>query len=381
MHAREITLNTTIKSIATAAILAAATPAFAGGVTVAEEGNSKLKLEALMFLNTYHQKTDTRTTAGVDSVSKTTGLNVDRAYFTAKYYMNENWMMRITLDAGNDQSLAGKKQNVFLKAAYVEGKLAGDALVLRVGQSHTPWIDYEQSLWKHRYVSQVFTDKYKFDDSFDLGFGLKGSLADGMVKYFVTETNGTGYGNAARRGSIDLNARIGLYPVEGLTMDFQFRDGKRGTKTSTSKGVKSALMQAMLSYGTSDFRLGANYIQNKDKAEDATASISHGGNVSSAYVTAVAGDQAKNNAYAVWGWANFGGGFGAFARYENMKTKLNNAATKEKLTRYMGGIEYTVTKGVKFALVGDATKLSNRGGVSANTRKDTRIGLFTEVKL
>jgi len=56
MHAWERTLNTTMKSIAAAAILTAATPAFAGGVTVAEEGDSKLKLEALLFLNTYSQK-------------------------------------------------------------------------------------------------------------------------------------------------------------------------------------------------------------------------------------------------------------------------------------------------------------------------------------
>ncbi|MFC1626531.1 hypothetical protein ACFL19_02370, partial [Pseudomonadota bacterium] len=110
------------KIIATAAMLAFATPAFAGGVVVAEDGPSKLKLEALLFLNTYAQKADTTTAAGTVS-TKTQGLAVDRAYFTAKYFFNDDWMMRITLDAGNDQSLAGKKQNVFLKAAYVEGKL------------------------------------------------------------------------------------------------------------------------------------------------------------------------------------------------------------------------------------------------------------------
>jgi len=372
------------KTIATAAMLAFATPAFAGGVTVAEEGESKLKLEALLFLNTYAQQADTTTAAGTVS-TKTTGLAVDRAYFTAKYFFNDDWMMRITLDAGNDQSIGGKKQNVFLKAAYLEGKLVGDAAVLRVGQSHTPWIDYEQGLWKHRYASQVMSDKYKFDDSFDLGLGLKGKLADGMVKYFATATNGTGYGNAARSGSIDLNTRIGIYPVEGLTLDFQYRTGNRGTKTTvgsvTTAGVKSTLMQAMVSYGTDDWRVGGNYISNKDKANSATASISHGGNVSSGYVTALAGDEAKNTAYALWAWTKFAGDFGAFGRYEGMNTKLNASATKEKLTRYMAGVEYNAIKNVTFALVADSTKLTNRGGVTANARKDTRYGLFTQVKM
>jgi len=293
--------------------------------------------------------------------------------------------MRITLDAGNDQTIGGKKQNVFLKAAYLEGKLVGNALDLRVGQSHTPWIDYEQGLWKHRYASQVMTDRYKFDDSYDLGLGLKGKLADGLIKYWITETNGTGYGNAARRGSVDLNTRIGLYPVEGLTLDFQFRDGYRGTKTTvagvTTAGVKSTLMQAMVSYGSKEFRVGGNYVINKDLAKSAAVSISHGGAVSSAYRTAAIGDVAKSNAYGLWAWTKLAGDFGAFARYENMTNKLTGQTTNEKLTRYMGGIEYTATKGVKFALVADTNKLANRGGVTANTRKDNRFGLYSEIKL
>jgi len=42
-------MKTTIRTIATAAMLALATPAMAGGVTVAEEGDSKLKLEGVFF--------------------------------------------------------------------------------------------------------------------------------------------------------------------------------------------------------------------------------------------------------------------------------------------------------------------------------------------
>lgn len=363
--------------------LFAATQAHAGGITVAEQGESKLQLEALMFLNTYAQKADTTTAAGTAS-TKTTGLSVDRAYFTAKYFFDDTWMMRITLDAGNDPSLTGKKQNVFLKAAYVEGKLVGDAAVLRIGQSHTPWIDYEQGLWKHRYASQVLTDKYKFDDSFDLGLGLKGKLADGMVGYFVTATNGTGYANGARANGIDFNGRIGLYPVEGLTLDLQYRTGKRGTRTTvanvTTDGVKSTLLNTMISYGTDDFRIGGNYATNKDKAESAFVSIDHGGAVSSGYRTALPGDEVKNDIYALWAWGRFADKFGAFARYENMNTALNRGA-KEKLNRYVGGAEYFVHKNITLALVADSTKLTNRGGIAANARKDTRYGLYSQIKM
>ncbi|HCS13024.1 MAG: hypothetical protein COS82_05520 [Zetaproteobacteria bacterium CG06_land_8_20_14_3_00_59_53] len=406
-------MNLNIKnSVAAAVVMMGLAPsAFAGGVqidntsltdilvskgvltkseakAVTKNNDGKLKMEALFYLNTTSVKADTTTAAGTVS-TKTFGQNVDRAYFTAKYNFNDDWMMRFTTDMGNEPSL-GKKQNIYLKYAYVEGKLAGKAAVLRLGQSHTPWIDYEQGLWGHRYVAKVMIDQYKFDDSSDVGVGLKGKLADGLIGYWVTETNGLGYGTGnAPTGNqgLDFNSRLGIYPVDGLTLDFQFRDGYRGTKVNaagvTTTGVKSTLMQAMATYSFDDYRLGFNIISNKDKANSATASTTHGGNVSSGYATAAIGDQVKSNGTAVWATGKFGGGFGAFARYENMTNKLTNGVAgnqSEKLNRYVIGAEYTVTKGIDFSLALDNTKLKTRGGVAANERKDTRFGLYSQVK-
>ena len=260
------------KSVVAAAFLMGMAPsAFAGGVqidntsladilmekgvltksdvkAIKKNNDGQLKLEALFYLNTYSQKADTTTAAGTTS-TKTSGLAVDRAYFTAKYSFNDDWMMRLTTDMGAEATL-GKQQNIYLKYAYLQGKLAGDAAVLRLGQSHTPWIDYEQGLWGHRYVAKVMSDQYKFDDSSDLGIGLKGKLLDGMIGYWITETNGTGYGNGARSNGLDFNSRLGIYPVDGLTLDFQFRDGYRGTKTNVASvgtsGVKSTFWQGMI---------------------------------------------------------------------------------------------------------------------------------------
>jgi len=406
-------MNKNIKnSVAAAVVLMGLAPsAFAGGVqidnnsltdvlvakgvltkdeakAVSKNDDGKLKLEALIYANTTSVKATT-TTAAASTSTKTIGQNIDRAYFTAKYNFNDDWMMRITTDMGNEPGL-GKQQNIYLKYAYVEGKLAGKAAVLRLGQSHTPWIDYEQGLWGHRYVSKVMSDQYKFDDSSDVGVGLKGKLLDGMLGYWITETNGRGYGKgnvAAGNSGLDFNSRVGIYPVDGLSLDFQFRDGYRGTKTNaagvTTTGVKSTLMQAMATYSYDDYRLGFNVISNKDKANSAAASTTHGGNVSSAYATAALGDQVKSSGMALWATGKFGGGFGGFARYESMTNDLTNGVAgnqKEKLTRYVLGAEYTVVKGIDFSLAMDNTKLKTRGGVAANQRKDTRFGLYSQVK-
>ncbi len=368
-----------MKTAAAIAMLAFAAPAFAGGITVAEDGDSKLKLEALFYLNTYAQKADTTTAAGTAS-TKTQGLAVDRAYFTAKYSFNDNWMMRLTTDMGNEATL-GKKQNIYLKYAYLEGKLLGKAAVLRLGQSHTPWIDYEQGLWKHRYVAKVMSDQYKFDDSSDLGIGVKGDID--MFHYWATYTNGTGYGNGARSNGMDMNFRFGVTPIEGLTVDVGYRNGTRGTKTFVggvaTSGVKSTLTEAMVTYGQKNFRAGVGYISNKDKADSATASVAHGGNTSSGFQTAVIGDEVKSTGQFLWAWGKFGD-FGAFGRYETMKNKKTGVVTDEKVTHIVAGGEYYVTKGIDLALVADNTKLDNRGGVTANSRKDTRYGLYSQVK-
>ncbi|GAV19492.1 hypothetical protein MMIC_P0426 [Mariprofundus micogutta] len=384
-------MKATIRTIAALATMAFATPAIAGGVSVYDDGESKLKIEALIYANSFYQ-TDDRVTTGTSVKTKTTGTHIDRAYFTAKYYFNNDWMMRLTTDMGNEAAL-GKDQNIYLKYAYVEGKLAGKAAVMRLGQSHTPWIDYEQGLWKHRYVAKVMSDTYKFDTSADLGFGLKGKLADGMVDYFVTATNGTGYGKGNPTSGTEAGqygARVGIHPIKGLDIDFGFNSGYKGTRKNINNvktlGVKSDLTQAMISYGTKEFRLGANYMVNKDKAKSATASSSHGGNTSSGFTTALAGDEVKSTGYAVWGWAKIPGTqIGAFGRFENLKNQKTSGGvvtpTKEKIDRFVAGLEYSPIKNITFAAVVDSSKLKNRGGNSAVTDKDFRWGLYSQIKL
>jgi len=147
----------TRNTVAAAVLLAGLAPAaFAGGVQVDDKSlvdvlhakgilskdevkaikqnnEGKLKLEATLFLNTTY-KSDKKTVApAAQKETKTSGLNVDRAYLTAKYFFNDDWMARLTLDMANQTPVAGlsKDQAVFVKYVYVQGKLLGNAIVLR----------------------------------------------------------------------------------------------------------------------------------------------------------------------------------------------------------------------------------------------------------
>jgi len=358
-------LKATIKAISALAMFAFTAPAFAGGVNVYDDGESKLKLGAKVYVDMTRTSTKD-TTGGV--TNQTTGFNFNRAYLTAKYYFNSDWMMRVTTDAAVDTSLAGKKTNVFVKYAYVEGKLVGNAAVMRLGISHNPWIDYEQGLWKHRYFSKVTSDEFKYDDSADLGLGLKGELADGLVKYWATQVNGGGYGNISATNGTDSKIRIGVYPVKGLTIDVGYNNGFRGQRTFTG-GTKATpgkqiMYQMMASYGMGhDFRVGGNYIVNKDRASK---------NV-----------DAKT--YAAWGWAKIGSGFGVVGRYElqdaySLSATGTKGTVKETRTRTVIGLDYTPVKHIDVTLGYTIDKTKNATYVAGAQTRTTQVGLWTRYK-
>jgi len=381
-------LKAIIKTIAALTMLAISAPAFAGGVVVAKDGESKLKMEATVF--TKLTRFD-RTSNGVD-VTKTQSLNLDRAYLTVKYNFDSDWMMRITTDVvltdavsapknagtpGEKFTTVKKNNNIFLKYAYLQGKLYGDAVVLRLGQSHTPWIDYEEHLWAHRYFSPVLIDKNGYDASSDLGIGLKGKVLDGFAHYWVTYTNGPGYShpgglNNKLSDRMDFDGRVGIVPLPGLTLDFQYRNGFKGTKFRPASAAqkaaetKSILYQIMATYGQGhDYRIGANYARNKTSKVQAVPAVA----------------DVTQSAYDIWGWVKFGGNYGAFARYDYTKDdKL--ASVQLKKIRYFGGLEYFPTKHVTLTLGYDYTKTTIGGApTKANPEiKDTRYGLWSEFK-
>ncbi len=357
-------MKKTIQTIAAFAALAIATPAIAGGVTVAEKGDSKLKIGGKIYVDATSKTTKNQ--AGTQK--KSVGVGVSRLYFSAGYAFDDVWSMGLTTDFAVAPAASGlkKRSTVYVKKAYLQGKFS-PALVLQAGIIGTPWIGHEEHLWKHRYVSKVFVDTYHMDSSADAGIGLKGKLAGGMVDYHITEVNGGGYGNISKSNAVDLNARIGFKPVDGLTLDLQFRDGYWGQKTYGVTKKKNRLIQALATYGMDGWRVGANYI-NYDNKQGLKAPI--------------ANTKTKSKGYDVWAWSDFGG-IGVFGRFESVKHTITGNTLQPKTTRFLLGLDYSPRKNVNFSLAYDHSKTTNYDGTTVapgNFQKDTTFGLFSQVK-
>ncbi len=353
------------RSIYTAALALAcalAAPAWAG-VTVAEDGSSKLKLGAKFYIDA----SQTRTAQNGKTVSKSQGVGIGRAYFSMSYAFDDVWSMGWTTDVVVDNGLQKKKTNVYVKKAFLRGAFS-PAFTLEMGVIGTPWIGHEEHLMKHRYATKTFVDTYKFDSSADAGIGVKGKLGE-TADYHLTLVNGAGYGNIKKTNATDVNARVGFADM-GATFDVQYRTGYMGTKTFGNAGTKYTLAQAMLTYGQDAWRVGANYV-NAKRTPNAGAAI-------------------KSNGLAGWFWTMTPDGYGVWGRYEQLKQKGFTGVTP-KTTRYVLGLEWTPRKNVNFSLVYDTSKTTGADGqlngkaapnnvAAGQSWKSTTFGLFAQVK-
>jgi len=341
-------IKTTCRAAALLIATAIATPAFAGDTQVSGK---------IYFDYSSASKT-------VGNVKTTNiGGNLTRTYLQVKHKLDDTWTATFKVDSAYEVNNK-KKTGVYVKTAQLSGSFMPE-LNVKFGVIGTPWIGHQEHLEGHRYITKTFVDTQGLDSSADAGIGIYGKVADGLFNYTITEVNGKGYGDIKRGGSQDLNARIGFAPVEGLTIDFGFRDGYMGAKTTTQTSTlaltKYTLTQAMVTYGMGhDFRVGADYIVDNAKTNGAST---------------------KLKGLSVFGWANLTDQFGAFVKYET--AKLSGAAgTLKKMTgratenTTVVSLDYKASKKVLLSLA--YTDIKDLHGVSGD--KERIAGVYSQFK-
>jgi len=340
--------------------------------SIKHNNEGKFKFGAELFIDAKNTRSKTNNV----TQKSTNSVDLTRAYLTARYYINDTWKVRVTEDV--HQENLGKKSNIFLKYAYIQGDLL-PAASLRVGVIHTPWMDYEEQdrLWGHRYASLVLTDQLGIEASADAGIGIVGKVLGGLLHYQFGEFNGGGYTNITATKSLDFSGRIGSEPIKDLTLDFQFRDGYRGTKTfsggvTMKPAAKQTMYQGMVTYGIgSDYRIGANYVRDNDKALKGV----------------------QNRAYAIWGHGKIMdtsfGELDTFGRYDYDRVRPYNSAgvllggNNETIQHYLLALELRPAKGLQLSFVYDYRKTKNNitgGVVGTDEIKNQSFGLFSRLK-
>ena len=229
---------------------------------------------------------------------------------------------------------------------------------MQVGSANQPWIPFDEDLYTYRYVENTLIDRLHFGNSADWGVHLLGT--SGMVSYNVAVVNGGGYKNPTRSKGMDVEGRLSIEPVKGLTFAVGGYDGKLGKDVEGSPATRTTTRyDALVNYATPQFALGAEYFNESDWGFTGSASSDSG------------------DGYAIFAKANLGDSNRLFARWDEDKTsKKLHPNMKENYFNI--GWEYVAIKGVNIALVYKYDKVDNPASAGA-LAKYNEIGVFSQV--
>jgi opacity protein-like surface antigen len=353
--------NTLLRTAITLVCATAAATAFAD-----DKSAETTTISGKGFIDFTNVKQDSN---GVNTDASGTGIDVKRFYIGVDHKFDDMWSANVTTDF----NYAGKttetqETQVFIKKAYLQAKF-DDAFVLRVGSADLPWIPFVENLYGYRYLEQVIVDYTKFGTSADWGLHAFGKFADGKVNYAVSLINGAGYKNPTRTKSVDIEGRLSVEPVKGLTFAAGFYNGKLGQETESNPAENTAQRFDLLAaYVAGPFRTGVEYFQAKNWKLVQTA------------VTPVPTD--TTDGYSGWFAYSFTPEFGAFVRYDRAKLSKDLAPNLEN--KYFNlGLTYKPRKNVDLSFAYKQDKVANGSASLANGTiggiNGTTDGKFSEV--
>lgn len=266
-----------------------------------------------------------------DTDASGTGFDAKRFYFTVGHQLDPVWSLHLTTDFNYVRN--DGETNLYVKKAYVEGHLS-DAAVLRIGSAGTPWIGLSEDYYGFRYVEKVLVDRLGYGSSADWGIHLGGDLGAGkQFNYAVSVINGAGYKHATRGKGMDVAARIGYVPVDGMIIALGAYSGTLGKEMENTPAEHTARRgDLMVAYAGDAFRVGAEYF----RANDWNAVLSPVSDTSSGW--------------SVWASVALSETISVFARHDRADLS-RDIDPQAQDTYYNVGMQFQVIDGFKLAAV------------------------------
>ena len=296
-----------------------------------------------------------------DTANHNNNFDVTRAYINLIGKFAGGVGIRITADVNRPP--AGTADNSLryrLKYAYATYTPTGSALTFKLGQIHTPWLDWEEALWDYRMQGTMPIERNGYLTSSDFGAGVDGKWGPDKVNMQVTFVNGEGYGGGTGDQRKDIEGRVSVRLMD--TNDSSRVGGLRITGYAhygkpTGGGTRQRYI-GMVSYRSKQVTLAGQYAITKDSV---TAGPLLDGQVASGYGVF----KFPNSKAAV------------IARVDFTKPNKNGVSTTPGFsnTRYIAGLSYQLSPNLR--LLGDVDYLSYKNGAPTPAAEASRAsGLF-----
>lgn len=288
-----------------------------------------------------------------DTAGHQNAFDVTRAYVNVNGKLADGVATRVTSDIyrSADGSLAFR-----LKYAYVTYTPDGSWLTFKMGQIHTPWVDWEEHLWDYRMQGTIALDRNGYLSSSDLGIGMDGAWNNQQVNMQVGFYDGEGYHGGVGDSRKDVMARVSLRVLEtddagktgGLRVSAYGQFGK-----PTTGGTRYRAL-GMLSYASKMVTLAAEAGMRGDSA------AASGALVTGRLISAFGVLHVPNSAAAV------------IARVDIVDPDKD--AANDRQTRFIGGVSYQLTPNLR--LLGDLDYLTYQATPTPAQEASRAQGLF-----
>jgi len=301
------------------------------------------KVGGVIFADYTYQDKPTSTDSAGNTVHPNS-FNVSRAYVNVLANISHMLSARITTDIradtnSNDPALFGSNV-IRLKYAYGQvnfDEWLGKGTWARIGLQTTPWIDYEEGIYRYRFQGPIFVDREGFLTSSDYAIAGHYELPSNYGDIHLGVYNGEGYGSQADQSAANdqksFQARFSLRPAPGV-------DVLKGLRLAVfydgDNYVKDAKKQRFLANATFEYKYvnaGFDWLDAKDQKTPSSAEVDAQG-------------------WSAWATPRTTFGLEGLLRYEELKPNKDVSAKKK---RTIVGVAYwfPVMKGVAATLLAD----------------------------
>lgn len=275
-----------------------------------------------------------------DTTNHANNFDVTRAYVNLIGKFAGGVGARVTLDVNRptgDNSLRYR-----LKYAFATYTPTASPLTFKLGMIHTPWVDFEETLWEYRMQGTIALDRNAYLTSSDIGFGVDGKWGVDNVNMQLAFVNGEGYSGGPGDQRKDLEGRVS---VRVLSTDDSSRvgglriSGYGGYGKPTTGGQRNRFL-GMVSYKSKQITLAGELAATKDSVTGTPTS-----SVTGRVITAFGVYKVPNTK------------IGLIARVDIVDP--NTSAANDKQTRIIGGVSYQLSPNLRLLL--DIDNLSYEG--------------------
>lgn len=308
-------------------------------------------------------------------------FNLTRAYISVTGNISHWVSFRITPDVvrvgtvtgsdGKPETVPGLSGTLTYRLKYAYGQINFDDLAntpmrgmaqwhgswIRLGLQQTPYVDYNESIYRYRFQGTVFAEREGFLTSSDLGASAHLVFPENYGDIHVGGYNGEGYTQPEANDQKAIQARVSLRPapsipiLKGLRLtgfydhDHYVRDARK------ERGIVE------LDFEHPYINLGLTYLKAKDQNASATKK------------------EVDAEGYSFWLTPRTPIGVEALLRYDYLKPVTGTAQRKD---RFIGGVSYwfPVQKGIAAALLLDYEQVRYRN-YAPGKPKEERYALHT----